>query len=69
MKPYSRMQLVALLKDAINIIEKMPIKKSCSTCQNYDCSGLCKLVQKLIPAEIIEVGCEAYLFDMAAPPF
>lgn len=69
MKPYSRAQLVQLLEKALEAIKGMPIKKSCSQCKHYDYLGSCTLVGKCVPKEIIEVGCEMFLYDTDAPPF
>ena len=69
MKPYNRAQLIALLEQALEVIKKMPIKQSCCQCKHYDYMGSCGLVGKYVPKEIIEVGCELFLYDESAPPF
>ena len=62
-------QMKLLLQKALSALEHLPISKSCRECKHYDQMGSCGLVGKYVPKEVIDVGCEMYLFDELSPPF
>lgn len=66
--PHNKLTLISLLKEAIAVIENLPIEKSCNTCLNYN-HPHCILVNAIPPAEIFKSGCERYHLDENSPPF
>jgi hypothetical protein len=59
--PHEKLELLRLM-------EKLPTTTPCNTCRNYDC-GSCQLAGEIIPADVLESGCEQWDFDPTSPPF
>ena len=55
--------LIAEYRKHIKELEE--IKTGCKTCQEFDhnTASICKLCDEIVPAEVITVGCEAWIFD------
>ena len=70
---YHKNLLVSQLEAALTAAKNMPVTISCHTCANYDISGAgpgrCRAADVLIPPEVVDVGCEAYILDWTIPPF
>lgn len=65
-------QLLSQLRETIKAVEAMPVQKNCHTCANYDLGGanpICRAAGITPPADVIEVGCDAYIYDHTLPPF
>jgi len=61
--PHEKVTLIALL-------ERMPTTTPCMACQNYR-AGWCALDESAgkIPAEVVESGCDSWVFCETSPPF
>lgn len=66
---HDKEQLIRSLQQAIKIIESIPIAKKCVQCKYYDYPGICRLVNKSIPEDILGIGCETFEYDYLTPPF
>lgn len=69
---YNKNHLISQLKAALAAVEAMPTTNDCHTCANLDTSmaqPYCRAAGITIPAEVLEKGCEAYLYDHTIPPF
>lgn len=65
-------QLISQLQMALDAVKAMPVNRDCHTCANYDLSGgppRCRAAGIAVPPHIVEIGCEAYIFDHTLPPF
>ena len=65
-------QLIRQLEEALAAVRVMPVCKSCDDCANFDLSGpipMCRAAGIEVPAEILAIGCEAYIWDHTLPPF
>lgn len=65
-------QLINTLESALKAARDMPAGRDCHTCANCDRRGgpaRCRVADIEIPPEVIDVGCEAYIYDHTLPPF
>lgn len=68
MNSINKITLIRLLEQALAAIKELPVKKSCHECVNFKL-GFCTLVGTAPPKNIIENGCESFLYDETQPPF
>lgn len=67
---YNKNHLIAQLEAALKAVKDMPVINSCHTCANFDEIGRkCSAANAVVPAEIIEKGCESYNYDHTIPPW
>lgn len=62
MNPYDKDNLISLLEATIKAIREAPAKRECKTCIHYQIN-VCKLVDAVPPAHVVESGCEKYELD------
>lgn len=57
-------------QELMRLIEKLPTTTSCMSCQNYR-AGWCALDESAgkIPQEVVESGCDSWVFAPDSPPF
>lgn len=61
MSPHEKAQLLRL-------IEKLPTTTKCFDCQYWQNSA-CALAGAAPPPEVLETGCEQWVFNPQSPPF
>lgn len=69
--PYNRNALISLLQAALDAVKnQVPVEKICDTCLHCDHGQVpfCKAARAKIPAEVLKIGCNAYVFDPTSPP-
>lgn len=71
MNQYKKNWLISQLEEAIKALKEMPVQNDCRSCANFDIGtpNRCRAAGIAIPPEVIEVGCEAYIYDHTTPPF
>ena len=52
----------------LKVIEAIPTSRACIDCVNWR-NSICTLAGVMPPGEILEVGCEAWVFDEFSAPF
>lgn len=61
--------MIEALKEALQIMEQLPAKKSCDTCINNN-HGRCAASDYMVPPESVKAnGCESWVWDIDSPPF
>lgn len=68
MHPHQLLSLRNSLLSALREIDLMPVDKSCLTCVNYKAPH-CVLAGVAPPPEVVQAGCESWLFDTNSAPF
>lgn len=68
MNSINKITLIKLLEEALVAIKEMPVEKSCHECVNFKLDA-CVLVGMRPPQDVIENGCELFLWDDTSPPF
>ena len=66
--PHRKQSLLSALETFRQLVEGLPVQKSCSTCQHFSAPA-CTRWNAQPPADIQAVGCEAWEFDALSPPF
>lgn len=57
---YSKQRMCSALTEALQIIQNIPVKRECISCEHWNTDG-CRLAGgKMPPKEIKENGCESW---------
>lgn len=66
--PHDKLNLINALKKAVDEAEKIPTSTPCTLCAFFR-FGDCAKWKSAIPANVLETGCEEWIFDLFSPPF
>lgn len=69
MSPHQKAMIIGVMSRALDEMMNVQTTTKCVDCKYYDHLGSCGKFGEIIPEEVLETGCEEFIFDPNAPPF